>query len=59
MRLANMAFAKMTECSRAFENRVTDHPFAAPSLNGMASRSMLTLGGFRRCLSVTRCTMAV
>jgi hypothetical protein len=58
MRLANMAFAEMTEALNGVGRTATPaHPRCC-RWNGVGSRSKLMLGGFKRLSSAIRCTMA-
>ena len=59
MRLANMAFAEMTEAlNRGWENRDSRSP-ALSSRNGVGSRSKLILGGFKNFSTAIHCTLVV
>ena len=59
MRLANLAFAEMTEAlNRCWESATADHPCCSSS-NGVALQSKLIPGGFKRFSTAIRRTMAV
>ena len=58
MRLANMAFAEMTEAlNRGWENHDSLHPRCSSS-NAVASRSKFILSAFKRCSSAIYPIMA-
>jgi hypothetical protein len=58
MRLANMAFAEMTEpLNRGWENRDSQSP-ALLSSSGVGSKSKLILDAFKMCSTAIRRTMA-